>query len=141
MGCLSCLACAAFLRRSSRRSFGDGILPRESQGLTKRLLVSGSQVHKRGPLFSPLAFDRQERLRVVTHVRALLIDRQADHAVRLVRVAKRREDAVADAEVGMSMVTTLNGTLERQRDSTESGRSHCTSRTSRTSGTPGTSGT
>ena len=122
----------AFFCRSARRSLGDGILPRERQGLTKRFFVSGSQVDERGALFSPLALDRQERLRVFTQVRALLIGPEADHAVQSIRVAERREDAVADTEVGMPEVGAFDGALERQRNSTESSRCHRTLRTLRT---------
>ena len=69
-----------------------------------------------------------------TQVRALLTGSQGNHSVRLVGVAEGREDAVADAEVGVAVVGTFNRAFEPERNSTESSCRHCTAGTRSTPG-------
>jgi hypothetical protein len=88
------------------------------------LLLRLAQANVRGALLAPRAFHRDERERISVDEQ-ILIDRRKRHHGRLgIRIAQRREDLPAHAEVRMVHVRRLDRIGKTQREFPEVVRGH-----------------
>ncbi len=83
--------------------------------LHQRLLRLG-QANVRRTLLPPRAFHRNERERIGLDEQILIDRRKRHHGPRRIRIAQRREDLPADAEVRMVHVRRLDRICKTQRE-------------------------
>ena len=117
-------ALGSLLRRRASRTLFHRIPPRECQGLAQRLFVDSGKPYGRGALRAPGTGGGDEHASVLADQPLLLLRQQHDHAPVFIRVPEGREDASADAEVRMPVMSLFDRALETERQAAEAGGCH-----------------